>query len=137
LHGEAARGRLVARPGEQRPLRGRHLRGRQVKRRVEGNRRVRGEDRRELPVYLMAALNLREQDLDRHGVPMADGDNLRGPELRVARVARKQLGERVDDQLGELEHADEPAERPRGDEARLARATRAGGAGGRGCFPVR
>ena len=123
--------------GEQRPLRRRHLRGRQVKRRVEGDRRVRGDDRRELSVYLMAALNLREQGLDRHGAPMAGGKNLRGPELRVARLARKQLGERVDDQLGELEHADEPADRPRGDGARLARVNRTGGAGGRGCFPVR
>jgi hypothetical protein len=85
----------------------------------------------------MAALNLREQGLDRHGAPMADGENLRGPELRVARLARKQLGERVDDQLGELEHADEPADRPRGDEVRLTRVTRTGGAGRRGCFPVR
>jgi hypothetical protein len=32
----------------------------------------------------MAALNLREQGLDRHGAAMADGENLRGPELRVA-----------------------------------------------------
>jgi hypothetical protein len=104
---------------------------------VAGDRGIRGEDGRELPQYLMPALDLSEQRLHGHRAPLADGEHLGGPELRVARLARKQLGERVDDQLGDLEHADDPAGRPRGGEARLAPVTRTGGAGRRGCFAAR
>jgi hypothetical protein len=48
----------------------------------------------------MAALDLREQRLYAHRATLADRENPGGLELRVARLAGKQLGERVDDQLG-------------------------------------
>jgi hypothetical protein len=107
---------------------------------VAGDRRVRGEDRRELPLYLVAPLDLREHCFHGHRATLADGENIGGPELGVARLARKQLGERVDDQLGQLEHAREPADGPRGDEPGVARVILAGGAGrtrGTAGFPLR
>src|ERR1700761_8268999 len=45
LHGEAARCRPVAGPGEECPLRRRNLGGRQIDRRLAGDRRVGSEDR--------------------------------------------------------------------------------------------